>query len=272
MPYFSGSVGRVHHDAWHPRGGVRGVVVLLHGYGEHLGLYDALGRRLAADGWAVHAMDACGHGRSDGERAVIATWDSYVEDARQLAGIARAEHPGGPLVLAGHSGGALAAYLLALRSPSIADALVLSAPPLRPVAWVAEELAAGAAAEPADVDPTEIFSSHPEYVHALLHDPLTWHGGFRHETLRAVAATWPEVRAGLDGGRPDLPVLFVHGEADPVVPLADGLANAAQLPNASIVTFPGDLHDVLNECDRAQVHDAVARFLTTTVDVAARAA
>jgi pimeloyl-ACP methyl ester carboxylesterase len=140
------------------------------------------------------------------------------------------------------------------------------------VAWVAEALAAEAAAEPADVDPTEIFSSHPGYVHALLHDPLTWHGGFRHETLRAVAATWPEVRAGLDAGLPELPVLFVHGEADPVVPLAHGRANAAQLPGASIVTFPGDLHDVLNECDRAQVHDAVASFLTTAVDVAAPAA
>ena len=43
---------------------------LLHGYAEHLGLYDTLTRRLVADGHAVHAMDAGGHGRSDGERAV----------------------------------------------------------------------------------------------------------------------------------------------------------------------------------------------------------
>jgi alpha-beta hydrolase superfamily lysophospholipase len=272
MPYFPGSVGRVHHDAWHPRGGVRGVVVLLHGYGEHLGLYDALGRRLAADGWAVHAMDACGHGRSDGERAVIASWDHYVHDARHLVGLARAEHPGRPVVLAGHSGGGLAAYLLALRSPSVADALVLSAAPLRALPWVAAELAVDDAAEPLDADPTELMSTHPEYVHALQHDPLTWHGGFRRDTLAAIVEAWPEARAGLDGGRPDLPVLFVHGEADPVVPLADGRANAAQLPNASIVTFPGDLHDVLNECDRAHVHEAVARYLAATVDVAARAA
>ena len=56
----------------------RSVVVFLHGYAEHLGLYDTLTRRLVADGHAVHAMDAGGHGRSDGEGAVIASWDHYV--------------------------------------------------------------------------------------------------------------------------------------------------------------------------------------------------
>ena len=131
-------------------------------------------------------------------------------------------------MLVGHSGGGLAAYLLALRSPGIADgAGARPGAPLRAVAWVQEALDADDSAEPVDIDPSEMFSTHPEYVHALLHDPLTWHGGFRPETLRAVAEVWPEVQAGLAGaGLPDVPVLFVHGEADPVVPLADAQANA----------------------------------------------
>jgi acylglycerol lipase len=265
VPFFTGSVGRVHHAAWHPDGEATGVVVLLHGYGEHLGLYEALGRRLAAGGVAVHALDAVGHGRSDGERAVIAPWDHYVDDARRLVELAQAEHPGRPVVLAGHSGGALAAHLLALRSPDLGQALVLSGAPLRPLPWVQEELAASDAAEPVPVDPAAMFSTHPEYVHALLHDPLTWHGGFRRETLLALVEAWPEAQAGLDGGRPDLPVLFVHGESDPVVPLADARTNAAQLPRATMATFPGDLHDVLNEHDRDRVHEAVAAFVTTAV-------
>ena len=82
MPTFIGSRGRIFHDSWQPDGAVRGAVVLLHGYGEHLGLYDALARRLVADGLAVHAMDAVGHGRSDGERAVIASWGEFADDAR----------------------------------------------------------------------------------------------------------------------------------------------------------------------------------------------
>jgi acylglycerol lipase len=265
MSFFTGSCGRIHHSAWLPDGEADGVVVLLHGYGEHLGLYDALARRLVADGHAVHAMDAVGHGRSDGERAVIASWDHYVDDARQLTALARAEHPGRPLVLAGHSGGAVAAYLLALRSPDIARALVLSAGPLRPLAWVTAALESGDQGEPEPIDPATMFSTRPEYVDLLLHDPLTWQGGFRQETVLALSRAWPEVVAGLDAGRPDVPLLLLHGEKDPVVPVADARANARALPQATLTTFPGDLHDVLNEHDREIVHEAVAAFVNASV-------
>jgi acylglycerol lipase len=258
MPTFIGSRGRIHHHAWLPDGDVRGVVVLLHGYGEHLGLYEALASRLARDGHAVHAMDAVGHGRSEGERALIASWDYYVDDARILTALAGDRHPGRPLVLVGHSGGGAAAYLLALRSPGIARALVLSAAPLRPLPWEAEDDAE------VDLDPSAMLSTHPEYVHALLHDPLTWHGGFRPETVHALSLTWPEIAAGMAAGLPDLPVLFVHGEADPVVPVADARANAAALPQARLTTFPGDLHDVLNEHDRDVVHEHVAAFVNAS--------
>jgi acylglycerol lipase len=257
MSTFIGSQGRIHHDVWLPDGDVRGIVVLLHGYGEHLGLYDALGRRLSRDGHAVHALDAVGHGRSDGERALIASWDHYVDDARQLVNLAADRHPGRPVVIVGHSAGGAAAYLLALRSPGIAQALVLSGSPLRPLAWVDDD-------DEVDVDPSEMFSTHPEYVHALLHDPLTWHGGFRPETVRALAATWPEIAAGLAEGRPDVPVLFVHGEEDPVVPIDDARANVAALPQARLTSFPGDLHDVLNEHDRDVVHGSVAAFVNAS--------
>src|SRR5690348_11648672 len=140
MPYFKGCRGRIFHDSWLPDGEVRSSVVLLHGHGEHLGLYDALGRRLAADGHAVYALDEVGHGRSEGERAVIESWDHIVDDGRTLAVIARERHPEVPVVVIGHSGGGLAAMLLALRSPGIAQAYVLSAAPLLPLEWmVAEE-------------------------------------------------------------------------------------------------------------------------------------
>jgi alpha-beta hydrolase superfamily lysophospholipase len=206
-------------------------------------------------------MDAVGHGRSEGERGVIGSWDYYVDDARRLVRLAQAEHPGRPLVLAGHSAGGLAAYLLSLRSPDLARALVLSGSPLRALGWVQDLLDVDDSAEPVPVDPGEMFSTHPEYLHALLHDPLVYQGGFRRETLQAIVRAWPEAAAGLATGRPDLPVLFVHGEEDQIVPIADARANAAQLPRATIVTFPGDLHDVLNESDREQVHDVVAAFV-----------
>src|SRR3954447_22474342 len=105
MPDFDGRCGRIFHDSWLPDGEARCAVVVLHGYGEHLGLYDPLARRLVADGHAVHASDAVGHGRSDGERAVIPSWDHLVDDARTLVRLVRAQHPGAPVIVLGHSGG-----------------------------------------------------------------------------------------------------------------------------------------------------------------------
>jgi alpha-beta hydrolase superfamily lysophospholipase len=119
----------------------------------------------------------------------------------------------------------------------------------------------GDATDTEDGDPTTVLSTHPEYVHALLHDPLTYKGGFRPETLLALSRTWPEIDAALVEGRPDVPVLLVHGDADQVVPLADSRHVASTLPYATLATFPGDLHDVVNEHDRDTVHDTIAAFL-----------
>ena len=171
-------------------------------------------------------------------------------------------------MLAGHSGGGLAAFLLAQRSPQLAVALLVSAPPLQRLDWIDAELASGAA-ESAAGDPTEALSTHPEYVHALLHDPLTWKGGFRRETLLAAEAVWEEVTAGVAAGRPDVPVLFVHGGSDPVVPIGVSRSIAAQLPRATVHEFPNDLHDVLNEHDRDAVHEVVATFVVSAVALTA---
>jgi acylglycerol lipase len=260
MPYFEGSRGRVHHHAWLPDGTARAVVVLLHGYGEHLGLYDALARRLTTSGYAVHALDSVGHGRSDGERGRIDHWDDYVNDARTLIRIAGDRHLGAPVVLVGHSGGGMAAYLLAVRYPRLAAAVVLSGAPLTPLDWVAAELA-GQGLGVSELDPTSMLSTHPDYVHALMHDPLCVGGEFNQVTLRAMQAAWPESVAALADARPRLPVLIVHGEDDPIVPVATARYAAAALPQATVRVFPGDLHDVLNEHDRDRVHDEVVAFV-----------
>lgn len=43
--------------------------------------------------------------------------------------------------------------------------------------------------------------------------------------------------------------------------MSDARFVAGALPQARLATFPGDLHDVLNEHDRDAVHEAVVQFL-----------
>ena len=86
-------------------------------------------------------------------------------------------------------------------------------------------------------------------------------GGFRREMLLALRETWAELVPGLEAGLPDTDVLVVHGTADPIVPVEDAHWLASVLRSARLLERTGDLHDVLNEHDRDEVHALVADFL-----------
>ena len=50
---------------------LRGVVVIVHGLGEHAGRYDHVARRLNSWGFAVRGYDHYGHGDSGGVRGAL---------------------------------------------------------------------------------------------------------------------------------------------------------------------------------------------------------
>jgi alpha-beta hydrolase superfamily lysophospholipase len=169
----------------------------------------------------------------------------------------------------GHSlGGALAAAYAATR-PGRVRALVLSAPALHLVSrprWQVWPLQALAAVAPgagvARVAP-EGLSRDPQVVEDFATDPLAWHG-------RAPARTVIEMyRAGRvahqAAGKLVVPVLVLHGEADPIVPVSSSRAFLAALAasDKELVVFPEFLHEPHQEMGReaaiAQVVEWAAR-------------
>ena len=107
----------------------RGVVVLVHGLGEHAGRYDHVARRLNSWGFAVRGYDQYGHGESDGVRGALPVETRLVDDLADVIDSTRARmETGTPLILLGHSlGGLVAASAVALGQVQV-DALVLSSP------------------------------------------------------------------------------------------------------------------------------------------------
>ncbi len=116
--------------AWLPER-PRAVVVVAHGMAEHGARYARFGQALNAHGYAVYAPDHRGHGRTAGgdERLGWAGrdgWNGMVRDLERLLALARAAHPGAPLVLFGHSMGSVLAQRVAqLRGRELAG-LILS--------------------------------------------------------------------------------------------------------------------------------------------------
>ena len=123
-----GHAGRLVARTWSSGEQPSHVVLLAHGYGEHVGRYEHVAAALVAHGAAAYGVDHVGHGKSEGERVLIADFERVVDDLHQVDLRARAEHPGAPVVLIGHSMGGLIAARYAQRYGDSLAALVLSGP------------------------------------------------------------------------------------------------------------------------------------------------
>lgn len=248
------SVGRVQVRRWTTDDPER-LVVLVHGYGEHIGRYDHVADELAARGALVVGPDHVGHGRSEGEAAVVEDFEPVVDDLYAVVHDARGDLP---VVMVGHSMGGLIATRYAQRHREDLAGLVLSGPAigLGPVieGWLA------APELPSDPIDVAVLSRDPAVGQAYAADPLVWHGGWKRQTLEAFVAA---DRAIADGpGFGDLPLLYVHGAEDQLVPvdLARPVVERLAGPDTEVDILEGARHEVFNELDKDETIALVADF------------
>lgn len=126
MPFFPGAGGRIH---WRhrPVAAPRAGVVFAHGMGQHTGHYHRFARGLAAHGVAMWGIDLAGHGLSEGTPGQPGSIADYAADLAALTDIA--ETSGVPLVLMGHSLGAVASLALVRSDARRFDGAVLCGTP-----------------------------------------------------------------------------------------------------------------------------------------------
>ena len=115
------------------RATVRGMVLLLHGLGEHAGHYDARACQLNDWGFAVRGYDQYGHGQSGGVRGSVPSDTRLLDDLTDMVDSTRTRMPSNmPLILLGHGLGGLVAALFVAQAIRPVQALVLSSPTLNP--------------------------------------------------------------------------------------------------------------------------------------------
>ncbi|MFI8367879.1 lysophospholipase [Streptomyces sp. NPDC085466] len=260
---------RVHVHTWHPEGRVRGVVQIAHGMGEHGLRYAPLAAHLTARGYAVHAPDQRGHGRTmhAGPGHLGADgWNRLVDDLATLTRTTRDRHPGVPVVLLGHSMGSFAAQQFLLDHAELVDGVALSG-----TTAVDALITALATAAPAGHGPFGPFnapfapvrteadwlSRDEAQVDAYLADPLCGFGldlqGLAHMADAAGRLAAP---AGIPAG---LPVALLVGDRDPLngrlahTDLLVSRYREAGLTDLTYHRYEGARHEVLNETNRAEV-------------------
>jgi alpha-beta hydrolase superfamily lysophospholipase len=288
----------VHYRRWQPAGKPRALVQIVHGAAEHSGRYDRFARALNMQGYAVHATDHRGHGRTRVRSGALGDagpdgWNGMVGDEIALAERLRAEHPGLKLALFGHSMGSYIAQDFIQRRGELLDALVLSGtaygPP--PPQAVLDTLDAAVRESPLAVSAFwagrfkdfnkpfggdtgfEWLSRDADEVRKYVDDPLAGFG-FSNELVRDLFAGFAAMRQPQAEARipTELPVLVIQGADDPVgdrLKATQALLDrytALGLTRLQHRFYPDARHELLNETVREQVTRDVIDWLASTLD------
>src|SRR3954471_2822597 len=237
----------------------RRIVILAHGYGEHLGRYDHVAEVLSGRGAVVAGPDHVGHGRSGGERVLVTDFDLVVDDLHTVVERVKARHPGLPLVLIGHSMGGLIGARYAQRHGDELAGLVLSGPVLGSWSAATDMLALDEIPD----DPLDVstLSRDPAVGERYSADALVWHGPFKRTTLESLDRALRTIDGGPKLG--GLPTLWIHGEDDQLVPIGETRAGIAKLGFTALeeVVYPGARHEVFNETNKDEVLATTADFI-----------
>jgi lysophospholipase len=251
------------------------VIVLVHGVGEHSGRYDHVVTRLVDAGYAVHALDHRGHGRSDGPRAFIEDMDHAVADVDTLVDRAVAAHPDVPVFMLGHSMGGLIALRYALAHQDRLAGLVLSAalaqlnPVPKPLELVGRALSVIAPRAPLIAIDPELVSRDPAVVAAYRSDPLVHHGKIPARTAAQIADAVERLPSAV--GAITVPTLILYGTADELCPPAGSVMLGERIGAGDLIVtaYDGLFHEILNEPERERVFDDIVGWLDARTGVAA---
>ncbi len=230
------------------------VLVLVHGFSASLQAWEPWVARLSAD-YRIVSLDLPGHGLTRAPASYAPSIDGYADLIDALAGRLGVT----AYVVVGNSMGGAAAWDDVLRHREHVRGLVLvdaagwpvsKARGVPPLMYALMRSGVGRAAlDHVDTRPMATSGLKSAYVDAALVTPalidryvdLSRAPGHRDMLLRIRSR--PAARVTPDTFKTiAVPTLVMHGEADALIPVADGRAFAAAIPGARLVTYPGVGH------------------------------
>ncbi len=283
-------------------GEVLGAVQIIHGIAEHKERYDLFARFLALEGFAVYTCDLPGHGPAEklsGNLGLFPEKDGWLKVAQTQHALTvhmRETWPEKPLFLFGHSMGSFLARTLLIRWPGglmgcilcgtghqseslvkagySAAGLVTKLRGRNKPSEMLRKMAFGSYNKriPDAASPNAWLSRDPDNVAAYDADPLSGFNpsaGMLRDMMEGIRLIIdPAEQKHMD---PDLPVLFIAGEEDPVGEYGAGVRRAAEsftkagMKHVEVKLYPQDRHEILNETDRDTVWADILAWLKARI-------
>jgi alpha-beta hydrolase superfamily lysophospholipase len=252
----------IYFQSWLPEGEPKAAILIVHGLAEHSGRYGNVVNHFVPLGYAVYGIDHLGHGKSDGERVHVKSFDDYTNTLKAHFDKIRGSQPGKPFFLVGHSMGGLISAVYLLDHQAELMGAVLSGPAVK---------------IPGNVTPATIFvgtilsaliprfgligleaegvSRDPAVVQAYVSDPLVYRGKMTARLAAEMLKAMQTIAA--QATRITLPILILQGSADRLVDPTGArmLYDAVSSADKEIRVYDGFYHEVFNEPE----HDKVFR-------------
>lgn len=247
----------------------KGVVVIVHGLGEHIARYEHVAATLNQAGYAAVGVDHRGHGRSGGDpRSYVANFDLYVDDLSLVWKETKNAYPDVPFFMLGHSMGAHIATRFALQNQAQLHGLAISGVAVLPgesipkiAIQIGNWIGKLAPSLPLAALDSSAVSRDPAVVSAYQNDPLVYHGKLRAGMGLAMLSAGDDTLAR--ASKLTLPLLVMHGESDQLVPklASQKVYEAASSKDKTLKIYTGLYHEIMNEPEQAQVLGDIIAWL-----------
>jgi len=254
-------------QSWSTQNEPEAIICLVHGLGEHSGRYAHMAAYLIEHGFAVITYDLCGHGRSEGQRGHVQSFDTYMDDIDLLVEKAGDQYPGKLRFLYGHSLGGLLVLNYALRRKADLAGVVASGAGLKSevqnqtfkvalskmLGMVVPKLSMPSGLE------ANMISRDPEVVEAYVNDPLV----HDRATVGLAKNSFDAIDWVYDNASNfDIPLLLMQGTEDRIT-FPEGSEEFANRVHCeyTLKLWPGLYHELHNEPEKEQVFEYLVEWL-----------
>lgn len=258
---------QIFSQEWSPPDPVKAIVVLVHGLGEHSSRYRPVAEFLNAHGFKVIAFDHPGHGKSNGKRGHIPSFEFSLDMIDHYIQNVKMRHPELPIFLYGHSmGGEIILYYAIARRPQISG-LVATSPGFKPAdpipplkmafgQWMARLFPSFALDNGLDISG---LSRDQNVVTAYRKDPLV-----HPKVSAALGLEIINSGAWMLAQQVDfsLPTLLMVGTADRMIDPSAIIQFAGQSTgNLTLQTWQGFYHELHNEPEKEEVLNFIVDWI-----------
>ena len=246
----------------------KAILILTHGYNDHSGRFAHVGQALNAAGYSLYAYDLRGHGRSGGQRGHTPGFDYFLDDLQLVIENAKQTAPGKKVFGYGHSMGGNITLNAALQRPEGLSGVMVTGPWLKlatepPAMQALIAKIAGTLlptfSQKAPLNLADLSRDEKVQV-AYGADPLL-HFMMSAKLLNEITAGG--LSALEHAGALKLPVLLMHGGADPITsaPATETFYKAAGSADKTFKLYDNMRHEIHNEFGKKDVFADMVAWL-----------